>query len=145
MIFPGYRYRPVTVLCHTLPTVTVFGPNLLVLGKSPFGLASRSHFWPSQRMTQKKLAGPIMAGLINGPAISPAIIPVQQNWPRNLAQPKLGQQLNFGPTKKWKKLAQPKIGPAIIGPVKFWPSQNFEKIGPAKFWLLAQVRAFRQH
>ena len=41
----------------------------LVLGKSPFGWASRSHFWPSQRMVQSKLKKnwlgqifPIMAG-----------------------------------------------------------------------------------
>jgi hypothetical protein len=33
----------------------------------------------------------------------------------------------------WKKLAQPKFGPAIFGPVKFWPSQNLEKIGQTKF------------
>ena len=149
-----------------------------MLGKSPFGWASRSHFWPSQRMAQpkfkknwlgqlwlgqifgwaiigpakvkKNLAGPIMAGpnfwlgqSMTQPLAQPKW-PSHNTCPAKLAQPKYGPAT--WPSQNWassQTLAQPKSGknwpsqksgPAIIGPAKFLPSHNVEKIGPAKIW-----------
>ena len=101
--------------------------------KSPFCSASRSHFWPSQSEKKfswanygwaKFLAGPLLAqpmwkknlaGPIDDPAINPAIILVQQNWPsQNMAQA---------------------LGPAKTGrAAKLWLSQKVEKFGPAVMW-----------
>jgi hypothetical protein len=103
------------------PAAAIFGPvkdwpsqNLKKIGWANYG-------WTINGWTINGWAE-FLAGPIDDPAISPAIIPVKQNWPsQNMAQPKLGQQPNFGSAKKWKKLAQPKKWPS-----HYWPSQILE-------------------
>ncbi len=46
MIMSRYRYRPVTVLGPTLPTVTVFGPTLPIVTQRDINVTNRYRILP---------------------------------------------------------------------------------------------------
>ena len=59
MIMSRYRYRPVTVLGPTLPTVTVFGPTLPNVTQRYTNVTDR--YWPLLTVTDRYRILPLLA------------------------------------------------------------------------------------